>query len=208
MVGRNDPSTRVTLLERLRHDPANQAAWNEFVGQYGPTLYRWCRGLGLQEADAEDVTQMVLLRLVAKLRTFAYDPSLSFRAWLRTVTRHAWSDFVASRQRPGAGRGGSDVYQRLESLAARDDLVRQLEEQFDLELLQEATRRVRPRVDDRTWQAFQLLAFGGLSGAAAASRLDMKVATVFVNKSNVQKMLREEIRRLGEAPAAAATSPG
>ena len=74
MVGRNDPSTRVTLLERLRHDPANQAAWNEFVGQYGPTLYRWCRGLGLQEADAEDVTQMVLLRLVAKLRTFAYDP--------------------------------------------------------------------------------------------------------------------------------------
>ena len=32
-----------------------------------------------QEADAKDVTQMVLVRLAERMRTFAYDPSKSFR---------------------------------------------------------------------------------------------------------------------------------
>jgi hypothetical protein len=33
-----------------------------------------------QEADAEDVTQMVLVRLAERKRTFAYYPSNSFRS--------------------------------------------------------------------------------------------------------------------------------
>ena len=40
------------------------------------------------------VTQIVLLKLATKLRDFAYDPSRSFRAWLKTVAQHAWLDFL------------------------------------------------------------------------------------------------------------------
>ena len=188
--------TGVTLLGRLRRDPTNQAAWNEFVDQYGRKIYRWCRRWNLREADAEDVTQMVLLKVAEKLRTFVYDPSRSFRAWLKTLTQHAWSDFVESRQRPGRGSGDSEVQAMLYTIEARDELVQQLEEQFDHELLQEAMRRVRLRVEPRTWEAFQLVGITGLSGAEAAHQLKMKVATVFVNKSHVQKMLQEEIRSL------------
>jgi RNA polymerase sigma-70 factor (ECF subfamily) len=196
MSGDVESGTGTTLLGRLRRDPTNQAAWNEFVDQYGRKIYRWCRRWNLHEADAEDVTQMVLLKLAEKLRTFVYDPSRSFRAWLKTLTQHAWSDFVESQQRPGRGSGDSDVQAMLHTVAARDELVQQLEEQFDHELLQEATRRVRLRVEPRTWEAFQLVAITGLSGAEAARQLQMKVATVFVNKSHVQKMLQEEIRGL------------
>src|SRR5690349_211303 len=66
------PTTSPTLLARLRHDPSNEAAWDEFVENYGRHIYRWCRQWRLQEADSEDVTQEILLKLARKLRDFAY----------------------------------------------------------------------------------------------------------------------------------------
>ena len=47
----------------------------------------------------EDVTQRVLMQLAVKIRRFAYDPSRSFRAWLKTLTQHALSDFLDDRWR-------------------------------------------------------------------------------------------------------------
>ncbi|MCI0458774.1 MAG: sigma-70 family RNA polymerase sigma factor [Gemmataceae bacterium] len=191
-----ESGTRVTLLGRLQRDPTDPKAWAEFVEHYGRKIYGWCRGRGLQEADAEDVTQSVLLKLAEKMRDFHYDPSKSFRAWLKTLTHHAWYDFLSSRQRAGQGSGDSNVLEWLHIAEARDGLVQQLEAEFDRELLEEAQRRVQLRVETQTWEAFRLLTFEGLSGAEAAQRLGMKVATVFVARSRVQKLLQEEIQKL------------
>jgi RNA polymerase sigma-70 factor (ECF subfamily) len=186
-------------LSRLRREPHNQSAWDDFVGRYGPRIVAWCRRWGLQEADAQDVAQAVLVLLAVKLRGFVYDPSRSFRAWLRLLTRHAWSDFLAERRRPGAGSGDSGMLDRLHSVEARDDLERRLEEAFDLELLESAKAYVRGRVAPRTWQAFELTAIEGLSGAKAAARLGMQVAAVFMAKSNVKKMIQEQIQQMDQA---------
>ena len=196
MVRTADSGTRITLLGRLRRDPANQAAWEEFVEQYGPKIYGWCRKWNLQEADAQDVTQNVLLKLAQKLRDFQYDPSRSFRAWIKTLTHHAWSDFVEFRQRAGRGSGDSDVIDILHSIEARDDLAKQIEEEFDREILEEAMARVRLRVAPQTWQAFALTALEGMSGAYAAERIPMQLAQVFIAKRRVAKMLQEEIAKL------------
>jgi RNA polymerase sigma-70 factor (ECF subfamily) len=196
MAATADSGTRITLLGRLRLDPGNQVAWGEFVEHYGAKIYGWCRKWELQEADAQDVTQNVLMKLAQKLREFAYDPSRSFRAWLKTLTHHAWSDFVESRQRPGLGSGDSRVAGMLQSVEARADLVKHLEEEFDREILEEAIGRVRLRVAPQTWTAFALTALEGLPGAEAAQRIPMQVAQVFVAKRRVQKLLQEEIARL------------
>jgi RNA polymerase sigma-70 factor (ECF subfamily) len=188
--------TSPTLLGKLARVPTDQAAWDAFVERYGPKIYGWCRRWDLQEADAEDVTQQVLLQLARKMRSFAYDPSRSFRAWLKTVAHHAWRDWLDGRKRAGAGSGDSRVADILESVQARDQLVEQLDEAFAREVLDEAMARVRLRVQPHTWEAFRLLAIDGLSGAEAAGRLGMKVATVFVARSKVQKMLQEEVSRL------------
>ena len=196
MGSAQDSGTRVTLLGRLRRDPTDQAVWEEFVEHYGPRIYGWCRKWSLQEADAQDVTQNVLLRLAEKLRDFSYDPSRSFRAWLKTLTHHAWSDFVQARSRPGQGSGDNGIGRMLDNLEAREDLVKHLEAEFDREVLEEAMLRVRLRVAPQTWQAFHLTALEGLSGAEAAARIPMQVAQVFVAKRRVQKMLQEEVARL------------
>jgi RNA polymerase sigma-70 factor (ECF subfamily) len=190
-------ATRVSLLGRLRVAPADHQAWAEFVNRYGPLILRWCRRWKLQEADAEDVTQNVLVRLAEKLRTFEYDPARSFRAYVKTVAHYVWCDFLESRRRPGAGSGDSEVLELLDTQLARDDLATRLSAEFDHELLEAAQHAVRVRVEPRTWEAFQLTAVDQLSGAEVAARLGMTVPNVFKARSKVQKMLREEVRRLG-----------
>jgi RNA polymerase sigma factor (sigma-70 family) len=193
-----DSHTSATLIGRLRQFPPDQAAWAQFADRYGRRIYGWCRQWNLQEADAEDVTQGVLLKLAEKMRAFDYDPTRSFRAWLKTVTRHAWLDTASSRKAAVAA-GGSLALELLQAAEAREDLVERLGEEFDRELLEEAMARVRVRVTPRTWEAFERTALKGESGADTAKAVGMKVATVFVARSKVQKMLHEELKKL-DAP--------
>jgi RNA polymerase sigma factor (sigma-70 family) len=192
--------TRLSLLERLRRQPEDQTAWREFVDRYAPRIYAWCKQWRLQEADARDVTQNVLLRLAEKMRTFTYDPQRSFRGWLRTLTRHAWSDFVAAQQRAGWGSGSSAVEEFLHSVASGDSLVSHLEQQFDLELLEEARLRVQDRVDAHSWEAFRLATEENVSGGDVAARLGMTVVAVYKAKSRILKMLQDEIKQLDVEP--------
>src|SRR5262245_51933513 len=97
----HDARTRATLLARLyQGGSADAEAWRQFVDVYGRQIYKWCRYRQLQDADAQEVTQQVPVLLLAKMKEFVYDPGRSFRAWLKTVTHHAWQNLVASRKHP------------------------------------------------------------------------------------------------------------
>jgi RNA polymerase sigma factor (sigma-70 family) len=199
--------TRSSLLLRLREEPDNQAAWGEFVDRYGPQIFAWCRHWGLQTADADDVTQTVLLKLATHLRGFKYDPARRFRGFLMTLTQHAWSDFIESQQRAVRGSGDSAVAASLNTVEARDDLATRLGEAFDQELVAIASLRVRQRIESHTWEAFRLTALEGKSGAETAAALGIQVGTVFKAKSKVQKMLREELERLENEEASCLAAP-
>jgi RNA polymerase sigma factor (sigma-70 family) len=190
------PTTRLTLLDQLRQDPSDQAGWDEFVECYGRHIYRWCRQWKLQDADAEDVTQDILVKLTQRLRVFAYDPSRSFHGWLKTVAHHAWRDFDDSRRQARRAAGASQVQEQMLALEAREDLAQKLEEAFDLELLEAAKVRVRLRVAPHTWEAFRLMAFEGLPVVEVAARVQLQVTMVYVAKSKVQRMLQEELGKL------------
>jgi RNA polymerase sigma-70 factor (ECF subfamily) len=191
-----DTSTSTSLLEQLRRSPTDQEAWRRFVDRYAPRIHSWCRHWGLQPADAEDITQGVLTILAARMKTFVYDPALRFRSWLQVVTRRAWSAFVDSRRQAPQGSGDSEVRRTLESLEAREDLVRRLEEEFDQELLAQAINQVRERVEARTWEAFRLTALEQRPPTEVAQSLGMKLATVYVARSKVQKLIRAELAQL------------
>jgi RNA polymerase sigma-70 factor (ECF subfamily) len=193
--GTNSRTGSVLLL--LLNDPANPQFWEAFVDRYGPKIYGWCRARGLQEADAQDVTQEVLTQLVQKLRSFTYDPHKgSFRGWLRTLTQHAWCDYLESRRRVCGNGAGTQAQELVESLETREDLVTALADVFDLEVLEEAQARVRLKVTPRDWKIFEGLAVEGRPGPAVAGELKMSATAVLMAKSRVLKKLRQEIRRL------------
>lgn len=190
------PSTRESLIAALGHASLPEEAWSRFVAVYGPAILEWCRNWRLQDADARDVTQDVLLRLAQYLPAFQYDSSRRFRGWLRTVVHHALCDWIEDQRREASGTGETVVLKLLQNLPARDALVERLEQQFDRELLERAMVRVRARVEPLTWQVFELLAVEQLSGEEVSRRTGMKVASAFASRSKVQRLLRLEVDHL------------
>ena len=192
MAADRQADTSMTLLERLQKNPADPQAWDLFVERYQPRIQSWCVNWGLQASDAEDVAQEVLVKLFAAMSKFQYDPARSFRAWLKTVTKHAWCDFLAARKRdPGRTAGPLDTI--AGSADAQSDLERHLEDAFDAELLDLAMHRVKNRVKSATWQAFQLTVVEGLSGADAAQKLQIPVAHVFVERTACRRCFRRKL---------------
>jgi len=187
-------NTSPTLLHEVAAVPMDQEAWGRFVNRYRPKISRWVRHWGLQDADIEDVTQSVLTELAARLRRFQYDPARSFRGFLKKLVRDAHLDALSARRRMVGG--GSETLRLMVGLEARDDLVRRLEDEFDLELLEEAQRRVRQRVEPQTWDAFFLTAVQGRAATEVANQLGMRVGTVYQAKCSIIAMIRDKVREL------------
>jgi RNA polymerase sigma-70 factor (ECF subfamily) len=204
MADNEAPLTDPSLLGKLCNASTNEAAWAVFLRRYQPALSGWCRGLGLQQADADDVCQSVLGTLAQKLPAFRYDPARgSFRGWLRTTVGNAVRNFWRGRaRRPGdVGTGDSSVAGLLEQAEASggvDTLVAEMDRRMaeDYLLAQQAISLVQARVKEPTWQAFALTALDGLSGAEVSARLGIPVAHVYVYKERVCKLLRQAVAQL------------
>ena len=188
------------LLKRVGQDSSDQAAWGAFVAHYGPKIRAWCCQRGLQTADADDVTQDVLLRLSRSLQKFTYDPSRKFRGWLRVMTEHAVCDFFANRKRSPRALGEDRGLAALETAEARDDLLALLENEFTFAVVSQACAMVHARVEPQTWEAFRLTACENRPGEDVAAALGMNVTAVFKAKSRVLQYIRQEIERLDGEP--------
>lgn len=204
-------STSMLLLQRLSEFPRDEGAWSELVRAYSPAIRRWCRTWGLQQADSDDVTQTVLLKLAQKMATFHYDRSKSFRGYLKALTHYAVCDAMKELRGQGSAPDAAGLHDWLEIADTRNDLARCLERELRQDLFREAAARVAQRIDARTWEAFSLLSQERRPGNEVAERLGMTVAAVYMAKSRVLKMLREEVRRLSRLmsePGGGPTSSG
>lgn len=191
--------TSVSLLHRIRTNRQDENAWQEFVHRYGTRIYHWCLNRRLQANDAEDVTQEVLMKLAKHFERFEYDPSQSFRGWLRRVTENAIKDYVASHRRRDQGLGGSSILSLLAEEPARSELNEYLAEAFDLEILEEAKVRVQTRVNENRWRSWDLLSNHALSGKEVAQMLGISVGVAYANKNQVQKLIKSEIELLEQS---------
>ena len=137
------PTTRASLLLRLC-DSEDHEAWVEFVTLYEPVIYRLLRRHGLQDADARDVMQELLLAVSRSIDR--WDPAKecgSFRGWLRRVARNLVINWLKQRGRRVVATGGSDLQSMLDMLPAADepDTV-----EFDRELRRALFHRAAERV--------------------------------------------------------------
>lgn len=193
------PTTRASLLFRLR-DAQDHAAWLEFVSLYEPLVYRMLRQYGLQDADAREVMQELLMAVSRSIDR--WDPAKergSFRGWLRRVARNLVINWLQQRERRVVATGGSDFQSMLEMLPADCGPETAL---FDQELrralFQRAAEQVRGKVQPATWQAFWETAVVGTSPVDAARKLGMAVGAIRVAKCRVLMRLREAIHELEE----------
>jgi len=173
------PDTRQSLIARL-HDAGDAAAWVEFCAIYEPTTFQIARKYGLQDADAREVTQEVLLIVSRKIHAFDISRDGRFRGWIARIARNAAVDLL--RRRKTTAVGGSDFARRLSEVP---NLVSQDErEDFETEARRQQFRwaadQVRHQVSEKTWQAFWLSAVEGKPGEQVAKQLGMSVGAVYV----------------------------
>jgi RNA polymerase sigma-70 factor (ECF subfamily) len=84
--------TSSTLLKKVR-DAGDADRRREFVTIDKPLIVSYSRRRGLSEAEAEDATQDVFVRILKALPTFALDRGRGrFRTWLWQVTSSAIVD--------------------------------------------------------------------------------------------------------------------
>ncbi len=198
--------TSATLLLRLQ-DVEDHEAWAAFVKRYAPVVFAWCRRFRLQDSDAADVTQDVLIKLMRSMREFRYEPGKGrFRGWLKTVTGNTVRDMARSWEQRIRGGGDDNSHQLLNSLKAPDavdSLAADLEAQYQRELLDRAALSVRPRVKPHTWQAWELTSLKQVPAATACVQLGVAIGDVYVARSRVNKMMAAEVQRLQTADESA-----
>jgi RNA polymerase sigma-70 factor (ECF subfamily) len=189
------------LLGKVK-DPADHQSWLRFVDRYGRRIYAWGRKSGLPPADADDVTQEVLVKLVKALPDFRYDGDRGrCRGFLRTITRNAVSDFLRGNQyRADRAVGGSTAGLLI---ANPDNAIEQLIEELDYEahreLMQEILTELRShRINQTDLDVFELHVLDGLTHAEISSRVGKSIGAVYTALSRARKKVESEFASRGK----------
>jgi RNA polymerase sigma-70 factor (ECF subfamily) len=198
------PETRASLLIRVR-DPADQAAWHEFVEIYRPIILRLARQKGMQEADAEDVAQQVLAAVAKAVEQRGHDPKRAkFRTWLGRVAHNTILNAL-TRGKPDRGSGDSALQALLvehESPTGPDSDLLQLEHRR--EVFRWAARQVRKEFHKTTWDAFWLTAVEGRPVEDVAEELAKNRGAIYAARSRVLRRIQEKVTEYEQGTSAAA----
>jgi RNA polymerase sigma factor (sigma-70 family) len=189
------PNTRYSLLRRLG-EPSSEDAWAEFQRVYVPTIYRYARARGLQEADAAEVVQEVMLAVHQGVVDWqpSHRPG-SFRAWLSEAARRVTLRTVHHRRRAGETPGGSAIQN---ALVSPESFAGELEEHEEWQrwAFFQAAAEVEREVQEATWRAFWRTAIEGRSAEATARELGLSIGTVYSAKCRVLARIRRCIEML------------
>jgi RNA polymerase sigma-70 factor (ECF subfamily) len=192
------PATCVSLLVRLG-DAQDETAWNQFVDLYAPLVYGYARKQGLQDADAADLAQDVLLAVAGAVGRLEYDPARgSFRSWLFTIVRRKLSNRRRSQRTRREGQNGTSSEGFLEQYPAPEGDQAQWEAEWERGVFAWACEQVRMDVTATTWQAFWKTAVDGQPGKQVARDLGLSVTAVYHARSRILARLKALVQSIEE----------
>ncbi len=192
-----DWNTRQTLLEKIR-DKHDENSWEDFVFYYKQYIYVVVRSMNLNHHDAEEIVQMVLLKVWEKLPDFQYDREKGrFRGWLCRVTGNIVKNFLRSRksrinrveklkQQEEINYLNSVSLPEIENIASRE---------WETYIANIAWKNIENSFNDHVKECFLLMS-DEVPVAEIAVKLGISESSVYVYKKRVLDRLFAEINRL------------
>lgn len=206
------PDTQLSLILRLptsARGQVDQDAWAEFTRAYEPFLYRFACRRGLQDCDARELIQRVLLSVAQSigrwqpcLQEVSSDGGSSensrprFRNWLFTIARNQTINLLKAK-RADVGVGGTTQLTRLCSSIDPSSNSPCLEDDYRYEMFLWAVAKVKQSVADDTWQAFWKTAVQQEACANVAADLGLSLGSVYAARSRVLAKLKAQIQIMG-----------
>ena len=161
----------------------DRTAWDQLVDRYAPLVWSICRRYRLTQADAEDVSQSVWLRLVENLRSLR-DPE-ALPGWLATTTNRECLRVVRSSMRE---RPADELHLEMEVLTDTDPV----EQGFVAAELRAALRDAYRQLPDRCKDLLALLMEDPpVPYAQISERLNMRIGGIGPNRARCLDRLRE-----------------
>ncbi|MFC1497041.1 RNA polymerase sigma factor [Verrucomicrobiota bacterium] len=189
--------TRQTLLQKIK-DRYDEVAWEDFISYYRQYVYNISRGMGLDHHNAEELVQMVMLKLWKKLPEIKFNRERGkFRSWLCTVVRNTVKNFMRSYSRR-ASRLKRYKKNELPDYLRRIDLNSLemiAEEEWKEYISNLAWGKIKDDFSESVQEAF-LLWVKGRPVSEIAKTLKLRENTIYVYKSRVQNKLQKMIRHL------------
>lgn len=182
----SDETELALLVRRVRGGSAG--AFEELVRRVHSRLRRWAQRFTGDADDAEDVAQLVLLRLHSHVR--AFEGRSRVTSWLYRVTHNVALD----RRRLEARRSALLEREQTQAIEeAQDDSTG-----TDTEKLQRLVRSYFADLPARQRQVFELVDLRGRDASEVAAQLGIKPSTVRVLLLNARRTIR--LRMLAEHP--------
>jgi len=176
--------------------------WQEFFDTYWRLLYAVARKSGLNDAEAQDVVQTVVIEVAEKVGTkgFTYSPGGSFKAWLLTLTQWRVTDQFRRRKRTEERHPNHEGKTKLMEEVADEAVEKSISACWDAEwknnLLQQALDQIQPRVAARTFQIFHLHVQKDWPVEKITRTLGVSRAQVYMAKLRVSNLVKKELTKL------------
>lgn len=193
------PETRESLLLQIQSSE-NRSAWEEFVEIYRPVVYGIAVSRGLQHADALDLVQTVFVSVANSIgRWEKQNQQTRFRNWLLRIAKNATINAMMRRP-PDQGVGGDGLPSGLIEQAKGDVPSEfELDLEYKRQLYLRAAEKVRDKVTESNWMAFELTAIEGVSIEEVAQDLGKSVGAIYAARSRIMKQLSDFVSRLQES---------
>lgn len=202
------PTTRITLLQRVG-DQLDRGSWDRFERVYGPLIHRYCVRRGVQDADAADIVQDVMLQVSRGIGSFRYDAERGrFRNWLGTLTHRAMLKHMAKWRRATVAFEEASVGWSPCLQACPHALDEGWVEAFNAYVFEESLKRLQLSFSEEEWRAFHGTFIENRPANEVALDLSRPVGWVYQAKSRVIRQVKNEILYLAEDSVLLTLQPG
>ena len=167
-------------------------AFDELAERHMPRTYARHRRAVFSDADAEDLTQRVMLSVAKAIPDWQKDNNKGgFRSWLYQIARNALISTLRTSRRDIA-IGGSDFLERSQAIESpTGEIERLIDEEHHRSQLRTAAEVVRDEFHTSSWQAFWMTTLGELSVPEAAEKLQLSTGAVYAARSRILRRLQE-----------------
>lgn len=184
----NNETTRSSVIRAVA-DTENAATWNRLFDLYAGLVYSIARRKGVNDADADDIVQMVFADLARNLPSFKYDREKGrFRSYLAALVKWRVIDRLKAVRRDADLK--ADFMEEAKATGPGDDEF--ADREWKAVAMDHALRRIKPSVRPEHYAAFVASTVEGQDTETVMKLYNLSRDNLY----QIRKRLSERLRKV------------